>query len=429
MSLLTTNHRIKERNKWAVVGMKMANNNNKTKGTTRLQWGKNMRIENDLSDFMEKLDNNNINGCLTLLKEVKGTFGFPYLTRIADMEWFTKIIVYNLDVDEVSDEAKEGRYRTLPPARVRAVHRELQNLRNYSINTEPLVHAILTDLVLQRVTPHVCMLYGVTELNQAKHQPVIRGLIDRFKRKNQDDFVDMAKVLMTEWANQGDLCTYIRRHKRTWTIETWRGLLFQMLAMLALVQEKIPSFRHNDLSLSNILVQETTIQTTEMGCHNYYYKYRIGEHEYVVPDIGFRVLMADFDYASIEAQGITNDKLNTETTRKFGTIAHKNASFDCHMMLNWLNMHTLKLYKPAVVARGGAVLEQVKAFVDSVLDQKYQGNTNRWLKYSRFRFGQKEITALTPAYILHHNTFFDPFRQQQQQQHQVSSMELECFNF
>ena len=410
---LTIAKRIQQRDEWAAAGLQMANHtttkshSKNYKRPTALRLTKNLHISDDVSDFMDKLKAAE-DGEFKLLKTLKGTFGFPFRTRLGPVQWFSKMIVYHLDIDD--DKLPEEPYEDLTPAGLAEFHRELSTLKTHSVNTEDQVQAILTNLVLNKVTPHVCLMYGATVLDAPKHKPMIQAYIDKYKRKYKEDFVDMAKVLMTEWADQGDLSEFIDDHKHEWTVETWRALLFQMLAMVALIQEKIPSFRHNDLSLSNILVQQTHVAAAATAAAPSYYKYRLHGQDYWVPDIGFRVLMADFDYASIEAMGITNEKLDTDSTRKFGTVPDPNGSFDCHMMLNWLNMWVLKLYKASVVSRGGEPIAQVKAFFDSVVEAKYQGETNRWLKHSRFRNGKKTIPELVPRHILQNNAFFAPFR-------------------
>ena len=410
---LTIAKRIQQRDEWGAAGLQMTDHtttkshSKNYKRPTALRLNKKFSIEDDVSDFMDKI-NAAEGGEFKLLKSLKGTFGFPFRSRLGAVQWFSKMIVYHLDVED--DKLPEEPYDELSPEEVKEFHRELRTLKTHSVNTEDQVQAILTNLVFNKVTPHVCLLYGTTVLDTPKNKCMIQTYIDKYKRKYKDEFVDMAKVIMTEWADQGDLSEFIQEHKHEWTVETWRVLLFQMLAMVALIQEKIPSFRHNDLSLSNILVQQTYSPAPSPAAATSYYKYRINNTDYWVPDIGFRVLMADFDYASIEAMGITNEKLNTDTTRKFGTVSNENTSFDCHMMLNWLNMWVLKLYKTSEVSRGGEPIAQVKAFFDSVVEEKYQGETNRWLKYSRFRNGKKTIPELVPVHILQNNAFFNPFR-------------------
>jgi hypothetical protein len=252
------------------------------------------------------------------------------------------------------------------------------------------------------------MLYGETTLLEEKHKEIIGAFINRYKKKDKDILLDMSKVLMMEWADLGDLTDYIQANCRKWTIETWRALFFQMLAMLASIQEYYPSFRHNDLSLANILVQST--RKTELGENEQpgYYKYTINGKEYYVPDVGFRILLTDFDYASIKQNGIWNEKINTEHTRKFGVLADENPSFDCHMMFNWLIVWTLKLYKYEDDIIG--VLGEVKKFLYGLIEDKYRGLLNRNLKHTRLRNGKKVIDRFIPKNILQTNPMFENYR-------------------
>jgi hypothetical protein len=253
------------------------------------------------------------------------------------------------------------------------------------------------------------MLYGETVLMEEKHKEIIEIFVNRYKKKDKDILLDMAKVLMMEWANLGDLSDYIQANCRKWTIETWRALFFQMLAMLATIQEHYPSFRHNDLSLANILVQSTrNIEDNSGKEPSGYYKYYINEKEYCVPDIGFRILLTDFDYATIKDKGICNEKIGTPHTRKFGVVADENPSFDCHMMLNWLIVWTLKLYKYEDEITG--VIGEVKKFLYDLIEEKYRGLMNRNLKHTRLRNGVRVIDRFVPKNILENNTLFEKYR-------------------
>ena len=211
-----------------------------------------------------------------------------------------------------------------------------------------------------------------------------------------------------EWATLGDLSDYVQKNCRKWTFDTWRGLFFQMLAMLASIQEHYPSFRHNDLSLANILVQSTRKQDLADNESAGYYKYHINGKEYCVPDIGFRILLTDFDYASIKEKGVWNEKIGTPHTKKFGVVSDENPSFDCHMMFNWLIVWTLKLYKYEDDIIG--VLGDVKKFLYDLIQEKYIGLVNRNLKHSRLRNGVRVIDRFIPKNILETNPIFEKYR-------------------
>ena len=40
------------------------------------------------------------------------------------------------------------------------------------------------------------------------------------------------------------------------TVKEWRVMFFQILSVLAIIQTKYPTFRHNDLKANNILIQK-----------------------------------------------------------------------------------------------------------------------------------------------------------------------------
>ena len=366
----------------------------------------NLHINNDVSDFVENIRIEN--GDMTLLRALKGTFGFPFVTMLEDIKWFTKMIIYDLDLD---DSIVPKSYDTLSLEELVDFHNKVKDQSKISVNTEHKVNSLLTKLVSNNITPHICILYGATELIDSKNKELIQILVKKYKNKDKDSLIDMAKVLMTEWADLGDLTDYIKANHRKWSLETWRTLLFQMIAMIALIQEKYPTFRHNDLSMSNILLGSTRKQQLDETELAGYYKYNIGGKQYCVPDIGFRVLLADFDYSSLIEMDITHEKLNNRDTKSFGMVSDGNKSFDTHMMLNWLSVWTLKLYKYEEL---GGVLGEVKDFIYNILDEDFRGVQNRYLKHSRLRNGKRLIEGLIPTTILENNDMFEKYRNYQE---------------
>jgi hypothetical protein len=388
--------RLQKLNHWKETCVKLIND------SENITLDDNLHINNDISDFVEKIRIEG--GNMTLLKDLKGTFGFPFITELNNIKWFTKMMIYDLELDK--DIVPES-YDNLTDIEKSDFHKIVIKQPKISVNTEHTVNAILTKLVISNITPHVCILYGATELLESKHKDLIQILVKKYKKKDKDVLIDMAKVLMTEWADLGDLTDYIKNNYRKWSLETWKALLFQLVSMLALIQEKYPTFRHNDLSMSNILVQNTRnveLDETEISG---YYKYNINGKSYCIPDIGFRVLIADFDYASIKELNITNEKLDIVETKRFGAVSDENKCFDLHMMLNWLNVWTLKLYKYENL---GGVLGEVQQFVYGIIDEKYRGDLNRYLKHSRLRNGKKIIDKMIPVHILENNILFEKYR-------------------
>ncbi len=398
MAYLTIEARIKNIENWKQIGAKLTSDN------TPITVDSNLHIENDVTDFIEKI--RIAEGEMTILKALKGTFGFPFETVLDGYKWFTKMMIYDFEVDDSIMPGKH--YDDITEEERLAFHKRVIAQKSVSINTEHTINTILTNLFLKKVTPHICVLYGATEFMEPKHSELIKAFVKRYKYKDRECLMDLSKILMTEWADLGELSDFIDDNKKGWSIETWRGLFFQLLAMLALIQEHYPTFRHNDLSMSNILVQKTRLGDTN-DTKKGYYKYTINGKEYLVPDIGFRVLLADFDYASIKELGITNEKLDNKHTKRFGAVTEPNRSFDSHMMLNWINMWTLRLYRYEDGELDGA-LGAVRDFLYGIIEEKFRGDKSRYVNHTRLRNGARVVEELIPVNVLEGNAFFEVYR-------------------
>ena len=411
MAYTTINDRIENIEKWKLLCKKL------TADDTPITLNSDLHIENDVSDFIEKI--RIADGEMTILKALKGTFGFPFETILDNYKWFTKMMIYDFEIDESIIPKKQ--YDDLTEGERSDFHKLVISQKNISINTEHTINTILTSLFLKKITPHICVIYGATELMEPKHSELIKMFVKRYKYKDRECLMDLCKVLMTEWADLGELSDYVESNRKIWSIETWRALFFQMLAMLALIQEHYPSFRHNDLSMSNILVQTT--RKTDIGESKGYYKYTINGKVYCIPDVGFRVLLADFDYASIKELGITNEKLDNRHTKRFGAVSEPNRSFDAHMMLNWINMWTLRLYRHEEL---DGALGEVKDFLYGIIEEKFRGNRSRYVNHTRLRNGNRIVEELIPVDVLEKNVFFEKYRNYEEL---IKDMELiETYN-
>ena len=398
MNLYYTIHdRIEKVNRWKTICKKISNDND-------IIIDDSYHIQNDISDFIEKIRIEN--GEMTLLNDKQGTYGFPFETILDGEKWFTKLMIYDLELDDSL--TSNLNYDKLTPEDKLIFHKKVVLERHISVNTEPKINSILNKLIIDKINPHICMLYGTTELLESKHKDIIQMLVNRYKKEDKECLLDMAKVMNTEWADLGDLTDYIKTNFKKWSLDTWRALLFQMISMLALIQEKYPSFRHNDLSMANILVQSTVKEGVEDTKSTGYYKYHINGKDYYVPDVGFRIMMTDFDYASIKELDIWNEKLDNKQTRGFGAISTENKSFDTHMVLNWLSVWILKLhnYKDT----NNDTIGDIKDFIYELIDEQYRGNANRYVKHTRLKNGKRVISKLIPLNILEKNKLFEKYR-------------------
>ena len=121
-------------------------------------------------------------------------------------------------------------------------------------NAEILMIKILSYFVRNNQTPHIILPITTFNtsikpfLNLPKNNIVNNKRFDQFvKRYKKGDYYENVSVLISEWANSGDLLDYIKNNYKSFQLKQWKTIFFQILSVLAIIHAKYPSFRHNDL--------------------------------------------------------------------------------------------------------------------------------------------------------------------------------------
>ena len=134
-------------------------------------------------------------------------------------------------------------------------------------NAELMMLKVLSYFVVNNQTPHLVLPIGTFNTSIKPFLTLEQnGLVENkkysqfIKRYKQNDLHNNVSVLISEWADSGDLLEYIRKNYKKITLKEWRVLIFQILSALAVIQNKYPGFRHNDLKANNILLQKNDIR-------------------------------------------------------------------------------------------------------------------------------------------------------------------------
>jgi hypothetical protein len=156
-------------------------------------------------------------------------------------------------------------------------------------NTELLILKNLSFFVINNYTPHIILPITTfyTEIDYLEKlfkksgtdTKKVKEYLKEYKKK--DNYYDKISVLISEWANGGDLLDYLRINYTTLKLKEWRIIFFQIISTLAIIQTKYPNFRHNDLKANNILVYNL-----EITDNTKYFIYNINGIRYMVPNIG-----------------------------------------------------------------------------------------------------------------------------------------------
>jgi serine/threonine protein kinase len=195
----------------------------------------------------------------------------------------------------------------------------------------------------------------------AKSNLVDSKKFDQFlERYEKGEYYQNVSVLISEWANGGDLLDYLRKNYKSFKIRHWRTIFYQFLSVLAIIQAKYPSFRHNDLKGNNLLINIIDMSKKK-------YKYVINGQIYIVPNIGFQIKLWDFDFACIPSL-VNNSKVESEWTNKINITPQQNRYYDIHYFFNTL---TRKGFFPEFWTEP-EIPEKVKEFVNRIVPEKYK---------------------------------------------------------
>lgn len=274
-------------------------------------------------------------------------------------------------------------------------------------NTEIDCCCVLSRFVMNRETPHVvCPVTCFnTSINSIRKLDLnLQHVYNRKKFEKFKDFLDRmdkpgyyhdtCSIMISEWANGGDLLSFLRDEYQNLTEMQWRVILFQVLHPLAVIQNENPGFRHNDLKANNILIHETPHKSK----WNASVKYRIGNTRFIVPNIGIQLLMGDFDFANIPGV-INNRKVRTDWCKKINITPEQNRYYDMHYFFYTLFHCYLKKFHDC-----SSVPMSVKNFIRDVIPEEARCNV---LKRGRLKL-KKEF--MTPMQVLMENKYFAKFR-------------------
>jgi serine/threonine protein kinase len=173
--------------------------------------------------------------------------------------------------------------------------------------------------------------------------------VSEFKNRRTDVF-DYKKqmVMYTEYAHGGTLKSWLRKMGDRVTDKVMADMIRQVISTLKKIHTKYPEFRHNDLHLGNILVDDTGKKV--------------------------RYLITDFGLSRLTRRG-SNPVINAGSYRSSGITNETSYKYDLHYFLNALDSE---------ITRG---LPQTESFLGRMLQGSYRGaNTNKVSAY-RLRNG------------------------------------------
>jgi hypothetical protein len=264
------------------------------------------------------------------------------------------------------------------------------------------IHKILNTFVTSRQTPHINLMIAEYYTDIKPFLNLDNGIILN-NDKYYDDFVsnykkqtyhDMCLLKITEDCNEGDFLSFVKKYKKSFLPTHWKVLFFQLLSVLAVIQSKYPSFRHNDLRPKNIYIEKihNTIST---------YNYKIHKKIYKVPNIGYIIKLNNFDFANIPNIA-DNKKIELNWVKSTGISATENKYYDVHFFFNCMTKHIPNFMNDIYIPN------DVKTFINTIIPAHYLEHDTEFVGHLGRLLVDDEFT--TPAEILSTNPYFAEFR-------------------
>lgn len=212
-----------------------------------------------------------------------------------------------------------------------------------------------------------------------------------FKRNTFRPDVSQQYVMKMEYFPRGDLhkmLEELHRQKKL-TDNILRVVIAQIMTALRQIQKKLPSFRHNDLHLHNILIGDLARNRV-----NFY-------NQYGIQSLGFRCIIYDFNLSSMA--GVQNPLLTDPRMRQdYGIFEANSDKYDMHFFLNslldWLTKHG-----------AGGKYDETRTFLMRCLPLGYQGREDAKVKNFRLKPGVS-TNSLASLELIMQDPYFKPMK-------------------
>jgi serine/threonine protein kinase len=271
-------------------------------------------------------------------------------------------------------------------------------------NSEICMLKLLSYFVIRSQTPHLILPIATFNtsikpfLTLQDEEVVSKDNLkytEFIKNYNEGMYYETVSIVISEWANRGDLSMFLKKHYKKLKLIHWQCIFFQIISTLAIIQSKYPAFRHNDFKANNILI-------SKVDACNKLLIYKVSNKEYILPAIGYNTYIWDFDFACIPGI-VDNSKVYQEWTNKINIKPIRNKYYDVHYFFCTL---IYKGFLPELI-EDPIVPKEVKKFIEWIVPPEYRPGhpSNKVNKRCRL---QVDDELYKPINILD-NEFFLPF--------------------
>ena len=234
---------------------------------------------------------------------------------------------------------------------------DINNLVNFS-NNDALFSYILSQLVINKKTKNILLPIINFDISFDKIEPLLKNLPIYKTIKDKVEYNEIKNILSVRIREQFTQSKILKEYLIDNACD-YNKLLFQLIHTLALLQKEFPGFRHNNLTVNNVLVY--------INKNPEDLTYEFGNNKWILKENNFTIKITNFEKATLpKYYGIQNQR---DTDVPY--ITEINEYFDLHTFLNSLTDKSSSLEKNL----SDCTLE-TKKFIDKVLPNNVRTNKN-----------------------------------------------------
>jgi hypothetical protein len=233
------------------------------------------------------------------------------------------------------------------------------NELNNPSNNDSLFSYLLSQLVLYKKSKHILLPILNFDIEFNSIEPLIKNIPIYNKIKEKVQFEEVNKLISIRIREHYFKSKLLKEYLDEHTCD-YKPLLFQLIHTLAVIQKEYPGFRHNNLTIDNILIY---IKKEELS-ENYY---EFGKDHWIIPNIGFDIKIFNFEKSTIPNYYEINQR---DTDVPY--INETNEYFDFHTFINSLVEGTNKM---SLKKNTNCNLETTK-FLEKVIPTQLRGLKN-----------------------------------------------------
>ena len=337
------------------------------------------------------LYDNNFNNCFDVDKITLGHIGIDDI-KITDVSE-SNIIIDDLnkgkysiiDYNEKENLIYLKQYSDTYPVTIKiGVYYNDVNELSCPSNNDALFSYLLSQLVINKKTKHILLPIVNFDIEFSKIQHLIKNTPIYQMIKEKMDFDEIKPIFSLRIREHFHKSKLLKEHLEN-NVCDYKPLLFQVIHTLAVLQKEFPSFRHNNLTIDNILVYIKK-DTTSSNVYEY------NDDKWTIPNIGFDIKITNFEKSKLSNfYGVVNQR-DTEVPY----INESNNYFDLHTFLNSLinGNHNLSLLNSS----NNCDLE-TKKFLDKIIPTEYRYKDQKYLN--------NNVVIIQPYQLLNHPFFKD----------------------